>query len=75
MNYRVIIIEDEEPARILIKKYLESFQNIEIVKECDEGFSGVKAINELKPDIVFLDIQMPKLTGFEVLEIIDFKYT
>lgn len=73
MMLRAIIIEDEEPARILLKKYLESFDNIELITECSDGFAGVKAINELKPDIVFLDVQMPKLTGFEVLEIIDFQ--
>lgn len=68
---RVIIVEDESPARELIKAFLKSHENIEILTECSDGFSGVKAINENKPDLVFLDIQMPKLTGFEVLELLD----
>ena len=68
---RVIIVEDESPARELIKAFLKSHENIELLTECSDGFSGVKAINENKPDLVFLDIQMPKLTGFEVLELLD----
>ena len=68
---RVIIVEDESPARDLIKAFLKSHENIELLTECSDGFSGVKAINENKPDLVFLDIQMPKLTGFEVLELLD----
>lgn len=66
---KAIIIEDEEPARILIKNYLKSSNEIEIIGEFADGFSGVKAINELKPQLVFIDIQMPKLTGLEVLEL------
>ena len=68
---RAIIVEDEAPARELVKAFLKSHDNIELLTECSDGFSGVKAINENKPDIVFLDIQMPKLTGFEVLELLD----
>ncbi|MFA5417659.1 MAG: LytTR family DNA-binding domain-containing protein [Bacteroidales bacterium] len=68
---RTLIIEDEEPARELVKAYLKDNGHIELIGECDNGFSGVKAINELKPDLVFLDIQMPKLTGFEMLELLD----
>ncbi|MDP2721581.1 MAG: LytTR family DNA-binding domain-containing protein [Bacteroidales bacterium] len=68
---RTLIIEDEEPARDLVKAYLKDNEHIELIGECDNGFSGVKAINELKPDLVFLDIQMPKLTGFEMLELLD----
>ncbi len=70
-NTKAIIIEDEELARELIKNYLKDFENIEIIAECENGFEGIKAISELKPDIVFLDIQMPKLNGFEMLELID----
>lgn len=73
MNYRAIIIEDEEPARMLIKNYLLDHENIEMLGEFADGFSGVKAIDEMKPDLIFLDIQMPKLTGFEVLELIRHK--
>jgi two-component system, LytTR family, response regulator len=68
---KAIIIDDEEPARSIIRNYLKDQQNIEVIAECSDGFSGVKAINEMKPDLVFLDIQMPKLTGFEMLELIE----
>lgn len=68
-----VIIDDEQLAREIVKKYLNDFPEINIVKECENGFEGVKAINELKPDLIFLDIQMPKLTGFELLEIIEHK--
>lgn len=73
MRIKVFIIEDEEPARNLLKSYIGESEMLEITGEFPDGFSGAKAINELKPDLVFLDIQMPKLTGFEVLEIIDHK--
>lgn len=68
---RTIIIEDEELARNLLRNYIKDLEDIEIVAECENGFEGVKAINELKPDLIFLDIQMPKITGFEMLELID----
>jgi len=68
---RTIIIEDEKPARDLIKAYLKDHDDVEIITECADGFCGVKAINENKPDLVFLDIQMPKLNGFEVIELLD----
>lgn len=68
---RIIIIEDEQPARELVKAYLKSYENLELVAECENGFSGIKAIQEHQPDLVFLDIQMPKLTGFEMLELLD----
>lgn len=68
---RAIIIEDEQPARDLIKHYLTAHSNITLLGEFADGFSGLKAIQELKPDLVFLDVQMPKLTGFELLELID----
>jgi len=70
---RTIIIEDEQLARNLLKNYLGGLENIEIVAECENGFEGIKAINELKPALIFLDIQMPKLTGFEMLELLDHK--
>jgi len=70
-NIRAIIVEDEAPARDLIKAFLKSHENIELVDECADGFSGVKSINDNKPDLVFLDIQMPKLTGFEMIELLD----
>ena len=69
---RTIIVDDEELARQLLREYLQSAQGgIEIVAECANGFEAVKAISEHKPDLVFLDVQMPKLDGFEVLELID----
>lgn len=68
---KAIIIEDEELARQLIKNYLKDVDSVEIIHECDNGFDGAKAISELNPDLVFLDIQMPKLNGFELLELIE----
>ena len=68
---KIIIVEDERPARDLLKTYLEEYPDIEILGEYDNGFDGLKAINELKPDAVFLDVQMPKLTGFELLEVLE----
>ncbi len=68
---RALIIEDEEPARNLVKAYMSENPHLELIGECSDGFAGVKAINETKPDLVFLDIQMPKLTGFEMLELLD----
>ena len=72
MNIRTIIIEDEEPAREIVKTYLKNYADIEVIGEFSDGFSGVKAINELKPDLLFLDIQLPKLTGFEILELSEY---
>jgi two-component system, LytTR family, response regulator len=66
-----VIVDDEELARRLLREYLQSSPDVEIVAECANGFEAVKAISEHKPDLVFLDVQMPKLDGFEVLELID----
>jgi two-component system LytT family response regulator len=68
---RTIIVEDEKLARDLIKDYLKDHPGFEIAGEYEDGFSGLKAINEMKPDLIFLDIQMPKLTGFEMLEVLE----
>jgi two-component system LytT family response regulator len=68
---KTILIDDEPLARSLVKEYLKSYNNITIVAECGDGFEGVKAIAQHKPDLIFLDIQMPKITGFEMLELID----
>jgi two-component system, LytTR family, response regulator len=68
---RTIIVEDEELARNLLRSYIKDREDIDLLCECENGFEGVKAINELKPDLVFLDIQMPKITGFEMLELLD----
>lgn len=66
---RVVIVDDEELARMLLREYLAQHADIEIVAECANGFEAVKAIVECEPDLVFLDIQMPKLNGFEVVEL------
>ena len=69
-NIRIVIIDDEAPAREIIKHYLKEVDSIEVIAECADGFSGLKSISGLKPDLVFLDIQMPRLTGIEMLEVI-----
>jgi two-component system LytT family response regulator len=68
---RVIIVDDEDLARQIIREYLAFSPHVQIVAECSNGFEAVKAIAELKPDLVFLDVQMPKLNGFEVLDLLD----
>lgn len=68
---KVIIIDDEPLARAFLEELLEEENNIEIVASCNDGFEGLKAIQEYHPDLIFLDIQMPKITGFELLELID----
>ena len=68
---KALIIDDEKLARDIIKKYLEGNSRIEIAGECSNGFEGVKKIEDVKPDIIFLDIQMPKISGFEMLELLD----
>ena len=71
MSIRAIVIDDEAPARSLVKNYLQGQDQIELVGEFENGFDGLKGIQELKPDLVFLDVQMPKLNGFELLELLD----
>lgn len=73
MTLTALIIDDEQLGRELIKSYLKEVSTVELIGECANGFEGIKAIQELKPDLIFLDIQMPKLTGFEMLEILDEK--
>ena len=68
---KVIIIDDEPLARSMVKEYLQSWSDISIAQECNDGFEGVKAIAQHKPDLIFLDIQMPKINGFEMLELLD----
>ena len=70
---RTIIIEDEAPARDILKHYLKDNDDIEVIAECSDGFTGLKSISEMKPDLIFLDVQMPKLTGFEMLEVLEEK--
>lgn len=69
--YKVILIDDESLARQLLKSYLESHPSMTVVAECSDGFEGFKAIQEHNPDLIFLDIQMPRLNGFEMLELLD----
>jgi two-component system LytT family response regulator len=71
MNLKTILVDDEQPAREIMKHYLKEYKEIEIIGEFSDGFSGLKAIQELKPDLVFLDVQMPKLTGLELLELLE----
>ncbi|CAN5491102.1 LytTR family DNA-binding domain-containing protein [soil metagenome] len=68
---KAIIIDDEPLARSIVKEYLQQHPEIELLQECNDGFEGVKAINQHQPDLIFLDIQMPKINGFELLELID----
>jgi two-component system LytT family response regulator len=68
---RTLIIEDEAPARMLLQRFLSEHTSIDVIAEFADGFSGLKGIQENKPDLVILDIQMPKLTGFELLELLD----
>lgn len=68
---KAIIIDDEPLARMMVKEYLQSYPEIEVVEECNDGFEGMKAIQQHQPDLIFLDIQMPKINGFEMLELID----
>ena len=64
---KIIIVDDESLARQITKSYLANRDDVEILDECSNGFDAIKKINELKPDLIFLDIQMPKLNGFEML--------
>ena len=67
---RVILIDDEPLARDIVRKYCSQIPEIEIVGECENGFDAVKMVEEQQPDLIFLDVQMPKLNGFEVLELL-----
>ena len=68
---KAIIIDDEPLARSIVREYLQSFHEISIVAECNDGFEGLKAIMQHQPQLIFLDIQMPKINGFEMLELIE----
>jgi two-component system LytT family response regulator len=70
---KTILIDDEPLARDIIKYYLMDYPEVEVVAECNDGFEGLKAIGIHNPDLIFLDIQMPKITGFEMLELVDDK--
>lgn len=68
---KALIIDDEPLARSIVSEYLLDFPQIEVLRECGDGFEAAKAIAEVNPDLIFLDVQMPKITGFELLELID----
>ena len=67
---KALIVDDEALARAVVREHLENHPEVEILGECANGFEAVKAVHEQKPDLIFLDIQMPKLDGFEVLELL-----
>src|SRR5215216_909445 len=69
--HKVILIDDEPLARQLVKALLQSYPEFEVVAECGDGFDGFKMIQEQNPDLIFLDVQMPRLNGFEMLELIE----
>lgn len=68
---KAIIIDDEPLARMVVKEYLLQHSSIQVVQECNDGFEGIKAIMQHQPDVIFLDIQMPKINGFEMLELVE----
>jgi two-component system LytT family response regulator len=67
---RLVIVDDEPLARAVVREFLKAHPGVEVVAECGNGFDAVKAVTELSPDLVFLDVQMPKLDGFEVVELL-----
>jgi two-component system LytT family response regulator len=68
---KAVLIDDEPLARSMVREYLMAWPDVTILQECNDGFEGVKAIAQHKPDLIFLDIQMPKINGFEMLELVD----
>ena len=69
---RVLIIDDEPLARMVVLEYLQNFkEELEVLQECNDGFEGLKAIQQHQPDLIFLDVQMPKINGFEMLELVE----
>lgn len=68
---KILIIDDEPLAQLVIRDYLKSYPDIEILEDCNDGFEGLKTIQDAHPDLVFLDIQMPKINGFEMLELLE----
>ena len=71
MTLKAILIDDEPLARSILKEYLRFHPEIKVVDECNDGFEGLKAIMQHQPDLIFLDIQMPKINGFEMLELVE----
>src|SRR5947207_1981926 len=71
MSSKVIIIDDEPLARSIVIEYIQNFPDLVVSQVCSNGYEGVKAIQQYKPDLIILDIQMPKINGFEMLELIE----
>jgi two-component system, LytTR family, response regulator len=69
--FKVLIVDDEPLATEIVKEYLADYPQFEIIKVCHDGFEGLKALQTSKPDLMFLDVQMPKLNGFELLELVE----
>src|SRR5215217_8620992 len=70
---RILLIDDEPLARSILLEYLQSHSQMQVVQECNDGFEGLKAIMQHQPQLIFLDIQMPKINGFEMLELLEQK--
>ncbi|HVW98098.1 MAG TPA: LytTR family transcriptional regulator DNA-binding domain-containing protein [Mucilaginibacter sp.] len=68
---KALVIDDEPLARMVVLEYLQGFPQIEVLQECNDGFEGLKAIQQHQPDLIFLDVQMPKINGFEMLELVE----
>ena len=68
---KAILIDDEPLSREIVRSNLKSFPQISVVDECNDGYEGIKSIMQHKPDLIFLDIQMPKINGFEMLELVE----
>lgn len=68
---RVLVIDDEPLARMVVLEYLQGFPQLQVLQECGDGFEGLKAIQQYQPDLIFLDVQMPKINGFEMLELVE----
>lgn len=68
---RCLVIDDEPLARMVVLEYLQGFPQIQVLQECNDGFEGLKAIQTHQPDLIFLDVQMPKINGFEMLELVE----
>ena len=69
--WRVLIVDDEELGRAIVREHLTPLEDLQVVGEAGNGFEALKLASELKPDLIFLDIQIPKLDGFEVLELLE----
>lgn len=68
---KAVLIDDEPLARLIVREYLQDYPQVTIVQECNDGFEGLKAVMQHSPNLIFLDIQMPKITGFEMLELVE----